>query len=976
MLLGTCPTPSNHVCMLQVCTRSPAGHLRTYGHLPASVSAHLAPLIDAQQITLTAQLVQTAATDLTDLDSSEQEHAAAATAIPMDSIGLIADTPAAAGSRHASSSAAPGHNSSGTLTRMGSGTWVVKLTATQVSSAAGVAGSSVDAATALALAADAGRDSLEPGKNSGAVLASAFEHILQQTRQHDVHLLDQQEQQLLRAMQALPSTARSLLLRLLLRKRRWYSLAGLSYSEVPDVPTAAAQLRAAGLVCWSSDADADLDSLLPELPAVMLKAVLAKVLPRKHPAMVSSSSSGTATGGPEGKAALVSSIQSNACRARLHSALTGAAGDWLMVLPAVLDTFVRLQHIYFLNQGQDLGMFLAVDRGALRYPTYCVTRARAVFSSRQCLLEYEEALQLAAQVDQALEDDNTDLAWHLLQPALTALHGGSHKRIVWDEEHGAVMPNPPSQQQQQASTPPLQHQHHTQPQQAAHQQQRQAQVQHSQTAALLDIQSPRHRSPSSNSFTHHCSRISRSRSRSPSPSSNSPDGGSDSEGLADSATSCSNSYSSRGVSRSSTLSSSGARRLSRRTPAPPSVIRTRAAAAAEAMAGNTAEQPDLAAQLEVPSVKGQVYKADEFGAAAAAQAPTASTAAAAPPLFLARFCACWVHCSLGTVAVSLLEKQKRWSDAVDLLRVLLGGNACVGRRGEWWERLAINLEHQGLPEQALEAAESALADSWVRGGDLLGLQRRCLRLGKPPRRWRRPSWSAQAEWEPRERAVTGRPLNCNTGSKSRFYGLDGSQVTVEELALQHYASEAGGAWQGLHSEGGVWATLFGLLLWDVLFMGVPDVFRSPFQVAPLDLDSDAFYPARMEQLDRQLTRIADGEAGDILSSTWAAHQGTMCRGVNWQRFSQDQLLDICQCVGGLGLAAVLRLMAEDHAGATGGLPDLLLWRTSDLTAKVVEVKGPRDRLSNQQRFWLAHMANSNIQVEVCKIREPSSTSRK
>jgi Fanconi-associated nuclease 1 len=52
----------------------------------------------------------------------------------------------------------------------------------------------------------------------------------------------------------------------------------------------------------------------------------------------------------------------------------------------------------------------------------------------------------------------------------------------------------------------------------------------------------------------------------------------------------------------------------------------------------------------------------------------------------------------------------------------------------------------------------------------------------------------------------------------RFYGLDGSQVTVEGLALQHYASEEGGGWQGLHCEGGVWAMLFGLLLWDVLFM--------------------------------------------------------------------------------------------------------------------------------------------------------------
>ena len=80
--------------------------------------------------------------------------------------------------------------------------------------------------------------------------------------------------------------------------------------------------------------------------------------------------------------------------------------------------------------------------------------------------------------------------------------------------------------------------------------------------------------------------------------------------------------------------------------------------------------------------------------------------------------------------------------------------------------------------------------------------------------------------------------------KSRFYGLDGEQVGVEELALQFYASEEGGGWRGMHSEGGIWATLFGLLLWPCLFMPVPDVFRSPFQTSPLDLDTDAFFPPR------------------------------------------------------------------------------------------------------------------------------------
>lgn len=49
-----------------------------------------------------------------------------------------------------------------------------------------------------------------------------------------------------------------------------------------------------------------------------------------------------------------------------------------------------------------------------------------------------------------------------------------------------------------------------------------------------------------------------------------------------------------------------------------------------------------------------------------------------------------------------------------------------------------------------QMAEAALADEWVLNGDRIALQRRVLRLGKPPRRWKRPSWAAVALREPLE----------------------------------------------------------------------------------------------------------------------------------------------------------------------------------------------------------------------------------
>lgn len=87
-----------------------------------------------------------------------------------------------------------------------------------------------------------------------------------------------------------------------------------------------------------------------------------------------------------------------------------------------------------------------------------------------------------------------------------------------------------------------------------------------------------------------------------------------------------------------------------------------------------------------------------------------------------------------------------------------------GCRGHWWVRLAINTEHIGNAVRALEISESALADLWVRGGARLDLQRRVLRLGKPPRRWRRPPWAAAAAWEPAVVHIEAAPVVSGVGA--------------------------------------------------------------------------------------------------------------------------------------------------------------------------------------------------------------------
>ncbi|XAR71119.1 Phosphodiesterase I [Bertholletia excelsa] len=111
-------------------------------------------------------------------------------------------------------------------------------------------------------------------------------------------------------------------------------------------------------------------------------------------------------------------------------------------------------------------------------------------------------------------------------------------------------------------------------------------------------------------------------------------------------------------------------------------------------------------------------------------------------------------------------------------------------------------------------------------------------------------------------------------------------------------------------------------------------------------------------------------AEEMLIMSWESHFGTACRGVNWDKHSLSELRAAVTCIGGHCLASICRHLAQDYRSWSSGMPDLLLWQfQGDYRgeAKVVEVKGPRDRLSEQQRAWLLFLMDCGCNVEVCKV---------
>ncbi|XP_061825716.1 fanconi-associated nuclease 1 isoform X2 [Nerophis lumbriciformis] len=353
------------------------------------------------------------------------------------------------------------------------------------------------------------------------------------------------------------------------------------------------------------------------------------------------------------------------------------------------------------------------------------------------------------------------------------------------------------------------------------------------------------------------------------------------------------------------------------------------------------------------------------------------------PVFLRSFTAGWAYTRILSRGVEILQRLRRYEEAVsELQSLLLQDVYCPDSRGRWWDRLALNLQqHLKKPEKAICAMRDGLSDPLVRTGHKLSLHQRAVRMRESPsfKKYRLqlrdlPTLDVQ---DVKHVTIRGQLFPHEGGmGKSRFLVPsnedDCSDATVicsvEDLSLAHYRQQ--GFDQGIHGEGSTFSTLFALLLWDIIFMdGISDVFRNPYQTCPLDLYTDCFYENRKEAVESRVQLLKEASVETLhamLEDVWTSQKGKVCACVNWERFtSLSQAQSLVSCMGGAFLAGVIARMAKDLRHCRGGLPDLVVWNAS--TYKLVEVKGPSDRLSQKQQIWLDELQKLGADVEVCHV---------
>ena len=148
---------------------------------------------------------------------------------------------------------------------------------------------------------------------------------------------------------------------------------------------------------------------------------------------------------------------------------------------------------------------------------------------------------------------------------------------------------------------------------------------------------------------------------------------------------------------------------------------------------------------------------------------------------------------------------------------------------------------------------------------------------------------------------------------------------------------------------------------------VPGAFFHPFQQGPADLLHPEFYSSRASLFDAQLAQLESGQYRATINAQRREKRGLQSPFVHWGL--DDTLLDYAlRCIPPHHLRKLFMRLLRDIKNNRAGLPDLIQFWPDERRYQMIEVKGPGDRLQDNQRRWLDFCVAEEIPVAVCYVQ--------
>lgn len=189
--------------------------------------------------------------------------------------------------------------------------------------------------------------------------------------------------------------------------------------------------------------------------------------------------------------------------------------------------------------------------------------------------------------------------------------------------------------------------------------------------------------------------------------------------------------------------------------------------------------------------------------------------------------------------------------------------------------------------------------------------------------------------------------------------------SVERLIQAHLAEEGS---EVHYVENALVNSLFGLLCWPVIFAPLPGAFFHPFHSAPSDLYSPDFYQRRAALFDERLALLDDERYLSAIRDTYVNKFGLQSPFVFWGTLTPQLLEQALYCLPAQHLQRWFRRLLQDIKANRTGMPDLIQFYPEQRRYRMIEVKGPGDRLQDNQLRWLDFCAEHEMPVVVCYVQ--------
>nr|WP_277625712.1 VRR-NUC domain-containing protein [Burkholderia stabilis] len=189
-------------------------------------------------------------------------------------------------------------------------------------------------------------------------------------------------------------------------------------------------------------------------------------------------------------------------------------------------------------------------------------------------------------------------------------------------------------------------------------------------------------------------------------------------------------------------------------------------------------------------------------------------------------------------------------------------------------------------------------------------------------------------------------------------------VSVEFAVRDHLAQPASPVH---YVENTLINSLFGLLCWEPVFAAVPGAFFHPFQRGPADLHAPDFAARRADAFAACFAQLDSGAYQETIRRHFATKAGLQSPFVFWGVLSDALLDEALACLPPEHLRLWFARLLADIRSNRSGLPDLVRFWPGERRYELIEVKGPGDRLQDNQTRWLAYCIAHGIPVRVVDV---------